>query len=63
MQTPTPEQLYRRLLGLPLDRRLTPAEIHRAWKRAAKTAHPDAGGSVEQFQALSAARDALLKER
>jgi len=63
VQTSTPEQLYRRLLGLPLDRRLTPAEIHRAWKRAAKTAHPDAGGSVEQFQALSAARDALLKER
>jgi hypothetical protein len=58
-----PEQRYRQLLGLPLDCRLTGAEIHRAYKRAAKTAHPDGGGSVSKFQALSAARDALMKER
>ena len=63
MKTPTQTERHRQLLGLPLDRRLTPLEIHRAWKRAVKTAHPDVGGSAAEFQALSAARDALLKER
>ena len=56
------EEKYRQLLGLPLDRRLSAPEIHRAWKRAAKSAHPDAGGSVQAFQALSAAREALIEE-
>jgi hypothetical protein len=59
----TPEQRHRQLLGLPFDRRLSSAEIHRAYKRAAKTAHPDAGGSAQQFLELSAARDALMKAR
>lgn len=62
-ELPPPEQCYRQLLGLPLGRRLSGAEIHRAWKRVAKTAHPDAGGTARAFQELSAARDALLKER
>ena len=57
----TPEERYREMLGLPLGRPLAPAEIHRAWKRAAKTAHPDAGGNAEQFLALTAAQDALMK--
>ena len=48
------------MLGLPLDRRLSGVEIHQAWKRAAKRAHPDGGGSARQFQALSAAREALI---
>jgi hypothetical protein len=59
----TPEERYRQLLGLPLGRRLAPAEIHRAYKRAAKTAHPDAGGNAQEFLALSAAQEALMKER
>ena len=59
----TPEECNRQLLGLPLDCRLTLAEIHRAYKRVAKSAHPDAGGSAQQFQALSAAREALMKAR
>jgi hypothetical protein len=59
----TPEQRHRQLLGLPLDSRLTLSEIQRAYKRVAKSAHPDAGGSARQFQALSAAREALLKAR
>lgn len=63
VKTLTPGERYRQLLGLPLDRRLTAAEIHRAYKRVAKTAHPDAGGSAHEFQALSAAREALMKER
>jgi hypothetical protein len=58
----TPEDHCRRLLGLPLGRRLFGPEIHQAYKRAAKTVHPDAGGSEQDFLALSAARDALMKE-
>ena len=62
VQPPAPEERHRKLLGLPLDRRLSAPEIHRAWKRAAKSAHPDAGGSAQAFQALSAAREALIEE-
>jgi curved DNA-binding protein CbpA len=51
------------MLGLPLDRRLSGPEIHQAYKRAAKRAHPDAGGNARDFLELSAARDALMKER
>src|SRR5882724_10047422 len=58
----TSDERCRQLLGLPLGRHLSAPEIHQAWKRAARTAHPDAGGSEQQFQALSAARDALIKE-
>jgi hypothetical protein len=60
---PSPEECYRQLLGLPLDRRLSGLEIHRAYKRVAKRAHPDAGGSAREFLELSAARDALMKAR
>jgi curved DNA-binding protein CbpA len=48
---------------LPLGRRLSGVEIHRAYKRVAKRAHPDAGGSAREFLELSAARDALMKAR
>ena len=50
------------MLGLPFDRGLSVAEIHRAFKRGAKTAHPDVGGSAQEFLALSEAREALIKE-
>jgi hypothetical protein len=53
----------RQLLGLPLGRRLSGPEIHQAYKRAAKQAHPDGGGDTRKFQELSAARDALMKEK
>jgi hypothetical protein len=59
----TPEERYRQMLGVPLGRRLSGAEIQRAYKRAAKTAHPDGGGTTQKFLELSAARDALMKER
>jgi hypothetical protein len=59
----TSEERHRQLLGLPLGRRLAGAEIHQAYKRAAKSAHPDGGGNVQEFHELSAARDALMKER
>jgi hypothetical protein len=59
----SPEERYRQMLGLPLGRRLARAEIRQAYKRAAKTAHPDVGGSAQDFLALSAAHEALMKER
>jgi hypothetical protein len=62
LEPPAPEDRHRRLLGLPLGRRLSAPEIHRAFKRAAKTAHPDAGGSAQAFLALSAAREALIQD-
>jgi hypothetical protein len=58
-----PAERYRQVLGLPPGRRLSGPEIHQAYKRAAKRAHPDAGGNARDFQELSAARDALMKER
>ena len=61
-KVPTPEERYRQMLGLPLDRRLSAPEIHRAFKHAAKHAHPDGGGSAREFLELSAARDALVRE-
>lgn len=57
----TPEQQHRQLLGLPFSGFIAAAEIHRAFKLAAKTAHPDGGGSESAFLELSAARDALMK--
>lgn len=57
----TPDEAHRRMLGLPLGRRLFGPEITAAFKRAAKRAHPDAGGSERAFLALSEARDALLR--
>jgi hypothetical protein len=58
----TPEEHHRQMLGLPLGGGLSAPEIHQAWKRAAKTSHPDAGGDAGEFLALSAARDALIKQ-
>jgi DnaJ domain len=60
---PTPEERSRQLLGLPLDRRLSESEIHRAYKLLAKRVHPDAGGSAESFLRISAAHEALIRER
>jgi hypothetical protein len=46
------------LLGLPP--KFTRAELDAAFKAAIKKAHPDAGGSVDQAQAVNMARDLLL---
>jgi len=59
----TPEERYRQVLGLPLGPRLDPAEIHQAYKNAAKRAHPDHGGDGQAFHELAEARDALMKQR
>jgi len=63
LKTLTREERFRELLGLPLGRRLSEGEIHRAYKLLAKRAHPDAGGNAEAFLELSAAHEALLQER
>jgi hypothetical protein len=57
----TMDERHRRLLGLPPGRRLFGPEINQAYKRAAKTMHPDTGGDERAFLELSAARDALIK--
>ncbi|WP_076862925.1 hypothetical protein [Bradyrhizobium mercantei] len=57
----TQEEKYRQLLGLPFGRRLAATEVHQAFKRAAKTVHPDGGGNGPAFLELAAARDALIK--
>jgi hypothetical protein len=63
VKLPTLEERYRQLLELPLDRRLSAAEIHRAYKHIAKRVHPDAGGSAGEFLELAAAREALMKQK
>ena len=45
-----------------VGRDATAAEIRAAYRRAAKLAHPDLGGSSEAFQRVQAAADALLVE-
>ena len=52
--------LYARL-GLQFD--ATPAQIRRAYRRASKTAHPDAGGTPEQWASLLEAYETLMDER
>lgn len=37
------------------------ADIQRAWRLKAKTAHPDVGGSAEEFRRITEARDVLLR--
>jgi hypothetical protein len=55
------EQEYRELLNLPIDGVLELSQIKTAYKRVAKIAHPDVGGSQEHFVRITEARDALLK--
>jgi hypothetical protein len=54
------ERWYRRLLGLPQDLPPSRVAINSAYRRLAKSAHPDAGGTHEAFLGLTEARDALL---
>ncbi|CCJ08051.1 J domain-containing protein [Methylocystis sp. SC2] len=53
---------HREVLRLPLEGRLNPSEINAAFRQLAKTAHPDAGGSDEQYRRIVEARDALMKQ-
>jgi hypothetical protein len=51
----------REILDLPTDGALKPSDINAAFRRLAKTAHPDAGGSDELYRRIAQARDALLE--
>jgi curved DNA-binding protein CbpA len=51
---------HRAVLGVGRD--ATAAEIRAAYRKAAKLAHPDLGGSSEAFRRVQAAVDALLAE-
>ena len=47
-----------KLLGVPAN--YTKEDVEAAFRREAKKAHPDVGGTVEQFRKLVEARDRLL---
>lgn len=55
------EKAYRELLKLPVKGVLILSQIKSAYRQVAKKAHPDAGGSQEQFIRIKEAYDALLK--
>lgn len=55
------EREMRELLCLPLDGELEVVQIKAAYKKVAKTAHPDVGGSHEVFVQIAEARDTLLE--
>ena len=56
------DQEHREVLNLPMEGALKTAEINAAFRRAAKIAHPDAGGSDEDYRSITEARDALLRQ-
>ena len=58
---PFDEKKHRETLKLPMDGKLEPRQINAAFRRLAQQAHPDAGGSNEQFVLIQEARTALLK--
>ena len=53
---------HREILNLPMEGELKPSEINAAFRLLAKTAHPDAGGSDEDYRRIAEARDALLEQ-
>ncbi len=55
------ERSHRELLCLPVEGMLEVAQVKAAFRRAARTAHPDVGGSHEHFVRIADARDALLE--
>ncbi|XPV69384.1 MAG: J domain-containing protein [Halarcobacter sp.] len=57
----TSEKVHRELLCLPLHGILEASQIKAAFKKIAKTAHPDVGGSHELFVEITNAKDSLLK--
>ena len=55
------DKVHREALHLPTEGRLEASEINAAFRRLAKKAHPDAGGSSEDYRRISDARDALIE--
>lgn len=58
---PFDERQHRETLNLPIDGKLESSQIKAAFRRLAQKAHPDAGGSNEQFVRITEARNALLE--
>ncbi len=58
---PEEDRAHRETLDLPLSGVLEVSEINAAFRRKAKTAHPDAGGSDTLYRRIAEARDALLE--
>ena len=58
---PSDERQHRETLSLPIDGKLEPHQINAAFRRLAQKAHPDVGGSNEQFVRITEARNALLE--
>ncbi len=52
---------YRTVLNLPINGTLKITQIKSAYRKAAKKAHPDAGGTQEMFIRIKDACDALLE--
>ncbi|WP_298694191.1 DnaJ domain-containing protein [uncultured Sulfuricurvum sp.] len=58
---PSSQYEYRTLLNLPIEGILELSQIKSAYRKAAKQAHPDAGGSQEMFIRIKEACDALIE--
>jgi hypothetical protein len=58
---PFNDRQHRETLKLPIDGKLEPRQIKAAFRRLAQKAHPDVGGSKEQFVRITEARNALLE--
>lgn len=56
------DRAHREALELPLRAALDASKINAAFRRRAKTAHPDAGGSNQDYRRIAEARDALLAQ-
>lgn len=57
---PFDEKQHRETLNLPVDGKLELSQVKTAYRRLAQKAHPDVGGSHEQFLRITQARNALL---
>lgn len=55
------ERPHRAALDLPADGPLERRQVNAAFRRLAQKAHPDVGGSHEQFVRITKARDVLLE--
>lgn len=55
------ERQHRETLDLPPEGELEPSQIKAAFRRLAQKAHPDVGGTHEEFLRISEARNALLE--
>lgn len=58
---PTDEREHREALNLPASGKLERRQVNAAFRRLAQKAHPDVGGSHEQFVRITKARTVLLE--